>query len=637
MLYNKEVKQIKDQIVKQIIGNYLKGAGENAAYLKEVKASNLGAVFLNYGEAIDLTSEPLVDYNKSNPKMQSAGTLSLLIKETFDKIDRYAMKCETMEYPTAVVKKDLTKYANSLLDGVNIVAFSEGEADTDLKSDIKVLLREGREEFNKRMEEEEKEIEEAQAKATADPTSDGEVAEDTPEEDVEDDSDFIEEEDETTEETPEDDSEEEGTEEDEESDEDDTDYDKLAEDEYGSDEEEAEEKNEDDDIPTGESYFSFGEDGAGVLKSIKNTVKSITGSIAKYWHDISEKARIANEKAKQPRSYSTISPEEKEAQRQKSLDSFNEWFNKYISDMTPYLNSKNEDTSWGSYELVRKFLDEIYHDPATALTYGYAYNDVLDIVHDGIVTLNKNFIKHMKDTFDVDLSDQVADTAGESYFSFGEGLTDIATKFKAKIKATIEQSKKDKADKTQVKKDKKIAGFAKLIDDYIAAMSEFIFSDDFHTCAKGYTMALDTIYSYEEDRGLKLAYIDVYEEVIDVIYDKADELHDKVAKHVKDNFDIDIDSEADKIYNILEADKTSGSGESHMFKRRSGYTTIDPEAFSEMVNTLLEIESDTLKAFSESKGISYIAESEDYAITSKTIINTTAVVLAARYKFGFYN
>ena len=194
MLYNKEVKQIKDQIVKQIIGNYLKGAGENAAYLKEVKASNLGAVFLNYGEAIDLTSETLVDYNKSNPKMQSAGTLSLLIKETFDKIDRYAMKCETMEYPTAVVKKDLTKYANSLLDGVNIVAFSEGEADTDLKSDIKILLREGREEFNKRMSEEEDEIKEAQDKATQDPTA----TEDAPTEeeatdDVEDDSDFIEE------------------------------------------------------------------------------------------------------------------------------------------------------------------------------------------------------------------------------------------------------------------------------------------------------------------------------------------------------------------------------------------------------------------------------------------------------------
>lgn len=612
MLYNKEVKQIKDQIVKQIIGNYLKGAGENTAYLKEVKASNLGAVFLNYGEAIDLTSETLVDYNKSNPKMQSAGTLSLLIKETFDKIDRYAMKCETMEYPTAVVKKDLTKYANSLLDGVNIVAFSEGEADIDLKSDIKILLREGREEFNKRMSEEEDEIKEAQDKATQDPTA----TEDAPTEeeatdDVEDDSDFIEED------TPEEDTdaEEETDETDEEEAEDEeVDYDKLAEDEYGSDEEEAEEKNEDDDIPTGESYFSFGEgltdiankfkakikatieqskkdkadkkvenfmknidsyvetmeefiygtdlescikaydltmdridsyidnarmkqtygdtypkieealftkvdelseefsnytrdvfgieemesdfsfgeDFAGVFKSIKNTVKSVTGSIAKYWHDISEKARIANEKAKQPRSYSTISPEEKEAQRQKSLDSFNEWFNKYISDMTPYLNSKDKDTCWGSYELARKFLDEIYFDPATALTYGYAYNDVLDIIHDEITTVNKNFVKHMKDTFDVDLSDQVVD-------------------------------------------------------------------------------------------------------------------------------------------------KSSGSGESHMFKRKYGYTTIDPQAFSEMINTLLETERDTLKTFAESRGLSFVANSTDYVITSKTLINTTAVVLAARYKFGFYN
>lgn len=618
MLYNKEVKQIKDQIVKQIIGNYLKGAGENAAYLKEVKASNLGAVFLNYGEAIDLTSETLVDYNKSNPKMQSAGTLSLLIKETFDKIDRYAMKCETMEYPTAVVKKDLTKYANSLLDGVNIVAFSEGEADIDLKSDIKVLLREGREEFNKRMSEEEDEIKEAQDKATQDPTA----TEDAPTEeeatdDVEDDSDFVEEDTDAEEETDETDEEEPEDEE--------VDYDKLAEDEYGSDEEEAEEKNEDDDIPTGESYFSFGEDGAGVLKSIKNTVKSITGSIAKYWHDINEKARIANEKAKQPRSYSTISPEEKEAQRQKSLDSFNEWFNKYISDMTPYLNSKNEDTCWGSYERVRGFLDEIYHDPATALTYGYAYNDVLDIVHDGIVTLNKNFIKHMKDTFDVDLSDQVADTAGESYFSVGEGLTDIANKFKAKIKATIEQSKKDKADK-------KVENFMKNIDSYVETMEEFIYGTNLESCIKAYDLTMDRIYSYIDNARMKQTYGDTYPKIEEALFTKGDELNEEFSNYTRDVFGIEEMESID-----IKTPGETGTGESHMFKRKYGHTTIDPQAFSEMINTLLETERDTLKTFAESRGLSFVANSTDYAITSKTLINTTAVVLAARYKFGFYN
>ena len=81
----------------------------------------------------------------------------------------------------------------------------------------------------------------------------------------------------------------------------------------------------------------------------------------------------------------------------------------------------------------------------------------------------------------------------------------------------------------------------------------------------------------------------------------------------------------------------TGTGESHMFKRKYGYTTIDPQAFSEMINTLLETERDTLKTFAESRGLSFVANSTDYVITSKTLINTTAVVLAARYKFGFYN
>ena len=457
MLYNKEVKQIKDQIVKQIIGNYLKGAGENAAYLKEVKASNLGAVFLNYGEAIDLTSETLVDYNKSNPKMQSAGTLSLLIKETFDKIDRYAMKCETMEYPTAVVKKDLTKYANSLLDGVNIVAFSEGEADIDLKSDIKVLLREGREEFNKRMSEEEDEIKEAQDKATQDPTA----TEDAPTEeeatdDVEDDSDFIEEDTDAEEETDETDEEEPEDEE--------TDYDKLAEDEYGSDEEEDKEKNEDDDIPTGESYFSF-----------------------------------------------------------------------------------------------------------------------------------------------------------------GEGLTDIANKFKAKIKATIEQSKKDKADK-------KVENFMKNIDSYVETMEEFIYGTDLESCIKAYYLTMDRIDSYIDNARMKQTYGDTYPKIEEALFTKVDELSEEFSKYTRDVFGVEEMESID-----IKTPGETGTGESHMFKRKYGYTTIDPQAFSEMINTLLETERDTLKTFAESRGLSFVANSTDYVITSKTLINTTAVVLAARYKFGFYN
>ena len=619
MLYNKEVKQIKDQIVKQIIGNYLKGAGENAAYLKDVKASNLGAVFLNYGEKIDLIEDVLVDYNKANPKMQSAGTLSLLIKETCDKIDTFAMKCETMEYPKDVVKKDLTKYANSLLDGVNIVAFSEGESDIDLKSDIKVLLREGREEFNKRIEEEEKEIEEAQAKATADPTSDGEVTEDTPEEDVEDDSDFIEEEDEATEEISDEDAEEE-VEEDEDSD-DDTDYDKLAQDEYGSDEED---KEDEDDIPTGES-FGFSE---GVisdkLKKVKSIIKSKTETMIQNWKEMNERIKIANEKAREPKGYPEQTPEQREAVRVKELAAFKAMLDEYVSSMEKWIYSSDRDTCWAAYMDLNKFFRETWSAPETALYYGGAYDDVHKYMDDIYGKLDDRFIKHMKDNFN-EIVPPLEETSGESFSSYGEGLTDIANKFKAKIKATIEQSKKDKADK-------KVENFMKNIDSYVETMDEFIYGTDLESCIKAYDLTMDRIYSYIDNARMKQTYGDTYPKIEEALFTKGDELNEEFSKYTRDVFGIEEMESID-----IKTPGETGTGESHMFKRKYGHTTIDPQAFSEMINTLLETERDTLKAFSESRGMSYIAESEDYVITSKTLINTTAVVLAARYKFGFYN
>ena len=597
MLYNKEVKQIKDQIVKQIIGNYLKGAGENTAYLKEVKASNLGAVFLNYGEAIDLTSETLVDYNKSNPKMQSAGTLSLLIKETFDKIDRYAMKCETMEYPTAVVKKDLTKYANSLLDGVNIVAFSEGEADIDLKSDIKVLLREGREEFNKRMSEEENEIKEAQDKATQDPTA----TEDAPTEeeatdDVEDDSDFIED-------TPEEDTdaEEETDETDEEEPEDEeTDYDKLAEDEYGSDEEEAEEKNEDDDIPTGESYFSFGEGLTDIANKFKAKIKA------------------------------TIEQSKKD-KADKKVENFMKNIDSYVETMDEFIYGTDLESCIKAYYLTMDRIDSYIDNARMKQTYGDTYPKIEEALFTKVDELSEEFSKYTRDVFGVEEMESIdiktpGETGtGESFSSYGEGLTDIANKFKAKIKATIEQSKKDKADK-------KVENFMKNIDSYVETMDEFIYGTDLESCIKAYYLTMDRIDSYIDNARMKQTYGDTYPKIEEALFTKGDELNEEFSKYTRDVFGIEEMESID-----IKTPGETGTGESHMFKRKYGHTTIDPQAFSEMINTLLETERDTLKTFAESRGLSFVANSTDYVITSKTLINTTAVVLAARYKFGFYN
>jgi hypothetical protein len=231
------------------------------------------------------------------------------------------------------------------------------------------------------MSEEEKEIEEAQAKSTADPTADdNEATEDTPEED---DSDFIEEEDEATEEMPEDESEEEDTEEDEEFDEDDTDYDKLAQDEYGADEEEDEEDSkkeseddEDDDIPTGES-FSFGESAVSdKLKKIKNTLKSKTDTMLQKWKEMNKRIEIANEKARQPKKYPEKTPEEKEAIRVKEFTAFKAMLDDYVSSMEKWIYSNDRETCWAAYNDLSKFFRETWYAPETALYYGGAYDDV---------------------------------------------------------------------------------------------------------------------------------------------------------------------------------------------------------------------------------------------------------------------
>ena len=498
MIYEQQLKKIKEQVAEQIVGNYLKGAGENVAYLDDVKVSKLGKAFLSFGESIDLINDVLVDYNKVNPKMQSAGTLSIMIKETFEKLDKYAMKCEARNYSESIVKKDLTKYANSLLDGVNLVAYSEGDADTDLKADIKILLREGRETFEKRIEEEEKEIAETQANNVADPnaidgaelpeegeegtdaTNDGDMEAN---DDVEDDSDFQDGVEEGEE--PADDNEE-GDSEDTEDTEESEDYDKLAEEAYGADDEEGEgDDTEDDEIPSGESFYgtknkAFGENGIkdGFRKAKEEIIKLI-------------------EKAK--------------------------------------------------YEIVNR--------------------------------------KELKE--------------------------------ERAVKRTAETARKDK-----IRREKRLSSFMKSVDKYIADMDKYLLSEDEATCTETYKTMTKFLADVKNEKSLKVGYPDIHTEIVNAISDREDSVQKKYIKHMKDKFDVKIKA------------PNSGTGESFMFRRNSGYTTIDPTSFAEMKEILLDTEENTMKSFSESMGMAYIAESTDYAAASKSVVNVTAVVLAARYKFG---
>ena len=172
----------------------------------------------------------------------------------------------------------------------------------------------------------------------------------------------------------------------------------------------------------------------------------------------------------------------------------------------------------------------------------------------------------------------------------------------------------------------------KNIDSYVETMEEFIYGTDLESCIKAYDLTMDRIYSYIDNARMKQTYGDTYPKIEEALFTKGDELNEEFSKYTRDVFGVEEMESID-----IKTPGETGTGESHMFKRKYGYTTIDPQAFSEMINTLLETERDTLKTFAESRGLSFVANSTDYAITSKTLINTTAVVLAARYKFGFYN
>ena len=245
MLLQDYKQKLQEEATKNLVGNYLRGAAENAAYLEGVSATLLGEMFLTLGESIDLSSRNLVDidaYNDFYSAPVTGGTLSLLIKDINDKITLFteAVKFKTSDNALAI--KSMAEYAKEVVKGASIVAFSEGSEDIDLRNDIKVLLKQGHDEFNNRIKEELKEKQEEQKEQLVDPTAGAPMVSDG----IEDDANFND--DASTE---------------------DTDYEAEANSLYGDDEEEPEDtegaedsepvEEDTDDIPGGKSEAHIGD------------------------------------------------------------------------------------------------------------------------------------------------------------------------------------------------------------------------------------------------------------------------------------------------------------------------------------------------------------------------------------------
>lgn len=155
-----------------ILGEYLRGA-RNKSFPKDTLSKDIGIAVL--GESYDF-SKPLVDTKRFDNPAVSLGTVSSLIDTLKNQIDDVYVRAEGVFGPNRLHDKEayMERYIDKLMDTALPIAFSEGADDDELKMDISVLLRQSKEEFEKRIERNEKEKQEEKDGALADDTFDSE-------------------------------------------------------------------------------------------------------------------------------------------------------------------------------------------------------------------------------------------------------------------------------------------------------------------------------------------------------------------------------------------------------------------------------------------------------------------------------
>lgn len=156
------VDQLKRETSYVIMGAYLAGVAENVAVIdKKTPLKTLGESFCLYDDKkpIDFTKRSLVDLNDFGSAPESGGVTSSLIDYANKKIQKRAESLARYNLPNVEQESELAKYAKKIQQAAVIVAKGEGALDNDLKEDFRVLLKEAKNEFIKR--EQEEEVEEA--------------------------------------------------------------------------------------------------------------------------------------------------------------------------------------------------------------------------------------------------------------------------------------------------------------------------------------------------------------------------------------------------------------------------------------------------------------------------------------------
>ena len=150
------LENIKKTMGFSLVGEYLRGANKKA-FPKDIASKEIGLAVL--GESYTF-EKSLVDTNRFTSPSISCGTLSSLIDTVKTQLDDVYARAEGV-FPFDNDKRDkfVTDFARKLLVNSLPIAYGEGADDDELKQDISILLRQSKEEFEKRVKENEEQKE----------------------------------------------------------------------------------------------------------------------------------------------------------------------------------------------------------------------------------------------------------------------------------------------------------------------------------------------------------------------------------------------------------------------------------------------------------------------------------------------
>lgn len=156
-MLKRRIEELKRDTSHIIIGAYLAGAGKDVAAINpKTKVKTLGESFCNYNaeKPLDFVNNPFLNLNNRGSAPVASGVISSLISQCNSKLDERGKFFSSCGIPFAEAIEVVERFARKLQQASAVIAQGEGVLDNDLKEDIRTLLKEAKNEFIKREEEE---------------------------------------------------------------------------------------------------------------------------------------------------------------------------------------------------------------------------------------------------------------------------------------------------------------------------------------------------------------------------------------------------------------------------------------------------------------------------------------------------